>query len=113
MIPCHSAALRCTWPFAVTCMTPSSIENEIAHLTVAAFSSHLSRLRREERLVMTAYCAAAAVPHCYGALPAESRAGPQLPPAASQRAAFPARVGALPVRIAVEPQRHWGSSREA
>src|SRR2546426_12273489 len=24
MIPCHSAALRCTWPFAVTCMTPSS-----------------------------------------------------------------------------------------
>src|SRR2546426_8917651 len=55
MIPCHSAALRCTWPFAVTCMTPSSIENEIAHLTVAAFSSHLSRLRREERLVMTAY----------------------------------------------------------
>jgi transposase InsO family protein len=39
-------------------MTPSSIENEIAHLTVAAFSSHLSRLRREERLVMTAYLCA-------------------------------------------------------
>src|SRR2546429_7654899 len=62
MIPCHSAALRCTWPFAVTCMTPSSIENEIAHLTVAAFSSHLSRLRREERLVMTAYGVTAFLP---------------------------------------------------
>src|SRR5207245_5996719 len=65
MIPCHSAALRCTWPFAVTCMTPSSIENEIAHLTVAAFSSHLSRLRREERLVMTAYGGTAAYMLCY------------------------------------------------
>src|SRR2546426_11406612 len=68
MIPCHSAALRCTWPFAVTCMTPSSIENEIAHLTVAAFSSHLSRLRREERLVMTAYAGDAG-----GAVPALPR----------------------------------------
>src|SRR2546422_9424795 len=66
MIPCHSAALRCTWPFAVTCMTPSSIENEIAHLTVAAFSSHLSRLRREERLVMTAYGALPPVGHQAG-----------------------------------------------
>src|SRR2546428_10270047 len=67
MIPCHSAALRCTWPFAVTCMPPSSIENEIAHLTVAAFSSHLSRLRREERLVMTAYVSPdKGLFHCHG-----------------------------------------------
>src|SRR5262249_60854338 len=74
---------------------------------------------RRGRLVPPA-CAAAAVPHCYPGLPpggwqaaaapqvvteraTESRAGPELPPAATKRADVAGRAGAVPVRIAVGP----------